>query len=140
MSKGSDSLTTCTLLRLWVTGKLRPIVQWAFIACELTAFLVAVVPLIPAIPPFLSDTVSLRIAVACASFGVLIVTLFNKLDDDRMFGTTQLLQLKIANEVLAKEIVIARYPELLQDKVRKSLESDGEESSTSSTDLAHPQN
>ena len=69
MPETSDSLKFQTLLRVWFTERLRPIAQWAFVVCELTAFLVAVVPLIPITPDFLSDVLTLRVAVACASFG-----------------------------------------------------------------------
>ncbi len=142
MPETSDSLKFQTLLRVWFTERLRPIAQWAFVVCELTAFLVAVVPLIPITPDFLSDVLTLRVAVACASFGVLIVAVFNILDDDRIFSPLQSHQLGILAgsvgkqiaRVYFRELYIQQYPEPVREELRKRMAISDEEAPSSGAD------
>lgn len=109
MNEDGESLRFRTLARIWVTGKLRSVVQWVFIGCELVAFVVAVLGLVPGVPTFLSNDVALRVAIAFASFGVFLVAIFNKLDDDRMFGPLQMYQLQLLSRSIGKGIGGAIY-------------------------------
>ena len=109
MNDEEDSLPFRTLARIWITGRLRSVVQWIFIGCEFVAFVVAVLGLVPGVPTFLSNDVTLRVAIALASFGVFLVAVFNKLDDDRLFGPLQMYQLQLLSRSLGKGIGRAIY-------------------------------
>ena len=109
MNEDGDSLQFRTLARIWITGRLRSVVQWVFIGCEFVAFVVAVLGLVPGVPSFLSSDVTLRIAIAFASFGVFLVAIFNRLDDDRIFGPIQMYQLELLSRSLGKGIGRAIY-------------------------------
>ena len=109
MNGDEDSLPFRTLARIWIAGRLRSVVQWVFIGCEFVALVVAVLGLVPGVPTFLSNDVTLRVAIAFASFGVFLVAVFNKLDDDRLFGPLQMYQLHLLSRSMGKGIGRAIY-------------------------------